>query len=112
MIPRFTHESVHVGQTLLMAGFYADRPKEVTVVKVGRTIITVDLNGIETKFDMVTGHGKRDYRFRLGTVEHHEDDLRREEIRKEMKKYGIEMFSDSRKISTPQLEEILKVLRS
>ena len=57
-------------------------------------------------------HGKRDYRFRLGTVEHHADDLRREEIRKEMKKYGIEMFSDSRKISTPQLEEILKVLRS
>ena len=112
MIPRFTRESVQVGQTLLMSGLYADRPKEVTVVKVGRTIITVDLNGIETKFDMVTGHGKRDYRFRLGTVEQYEDDLRRNEIRKELKKYGIEMFSDSRKISTPQLEEILKVLRS
>ena len=100
MIPRFTRESVQVGQTLLMSGLYADRPKEVTVVKVGRTIITVDLNGIETKFDMVTGHGKRDYRFRLGAVEQYEDDLRRDEIRKELKKYLFTALPGRRYITT------------
>lgn len=109
---RFTKNSVREGQTLLLSGYYADRPKEVRVLKVGRTIITVDLNGMETKFDMMTGRGKRDYRFLLGTVDQYADDIRRRDLWRELKKYGIEMMSDSRAVSTSKLERILKVLQS
>lgn len=109
---RFTKDSVYEGQTLFLSGYYTEQPKKVRVIKVGRTIITVDLNGVETKFDMATGYGKRNYHMRIGTFEQYADDLRRIDIQNELKQYGIELMSISRNIPTVKLEKILKVIES
>lgn len=109
---RFTKDSVRIGQTLLLSGYYADRPKEVKVIKVGRTVLSVDLNGAEAKFDMATGRGKRDYRLRVGTVEQYEDELLRKTYIREMEKFGVEILTDREIVPTAKLEHILRVLWS
>lgn len=109
---RFTQDSIRKSQTLLLSGYYKDRPKEVKVTKIGRTTISVELNGVEIQFDMRTGRGKRRYNLRIGTPEHYADDIRRKEITMEFKCYGIEMTSRAECIPLHNLEKILAVIRS
>lgn len=102
------------GQTVLHleAGGRKTEPREVTVTKVGRTRVTVEIHGWAHQFHMDTGWACKDFGGRVVTPEQYAEEQRAAATRERLQKeYGL-MFSGghSQDIDADTWEKVLAVL--
>ncbi|ONK10349.1 hypothetical protein [Streptomyces sp. MP131-18] len=113
MAALFSKENVKVGDTLLLR----DGPKldEVTVVKVGRTLVHVRKYGRPMPFRMSDG-GLNERMFGYGmwltTPEIEAERERAAALEDRLKEFGIALRFGYSKPSTAKLEALLKVMES